>query len=302
MNYQSWLEVLAAARYDEYKLEGGSTTNEGDRISPKITVGITPLAWLTFYGTYAEGYRAPSITETLVAGNHPPFASFPGAPAGFTFVPNPNLAPEVGKTKEVGVNIKYDDLFQAGDKLRIKANLFRNDVDDYINPVQFGPINLWGIPTFYQYQNIANARIEGVEFESTYDAGAWFVGLSGQHLRGHDVQTNDPLLTIPPDQIAVTAGARFLDRKLTVALRWAAVAAKKATDIPDLDHDGQPDMPAAGAYNLVNFYLGYQPTPDVTVGFAVENLLNEQYFRYLDFQASPGVTYKGSLRLRFGTT
>ncbi len=301
-SYLNWVDIIGAARYDEFKLEGGGVTNEGDRISPKITVGVNPLTWLTVYATYAEGYRAPSITETLVAGNHPPFFAFPGAPPGFTFVPNPSLLPEVGKTKEVGVNVKYDDLFTAGDKLRIKANLFRNDVDDYINPVQFGPINLFGIPAFYQYRNIANARIDGVEFESTYDAGAWFVGLSGQHLRGHDVQTNDPLLTVQPDQIAITAGLRFWDRKMSVAVRWAAVAAKNAADIPDLDRNGQPDLPVAGAYNLVNIYLGYQPTPDVTVGFAVENALNEQYFRYLDFQASPGVTYKGSLRLRFGTT
>ena len=66
-----------------------------------MTVGITPVNGFTVYGTYAEGYRAPAVTETLVAGAHPPFA--PGCPTLFTFVPNPNLRPEVGKTKEVGV-------------------------------------------------------------------------------------------------------------------------------------------------------------------------------------------------------
>src|SRR4029079_3305633 len=99
----------------------------------------------TVYGIYAEGYRAPAVTETLIAGAHPPFASFPGAPAGFIFRPNPNLSPEVGKNKEVGVNLRYNDLLVAGDAFRAKANVFRNDIDDYIDLVNFGPINAWGI-------------------------------------------------------------------------------------------------------------------------------------------------------------
>ena len=46
------------------------TSSGGDRLSPKITVGLMPTAVLTPYASYAEGYRAPSITETLVNGPH----------------------------------------------------------------------------------------------------------------------------------------------------------------------------------------------------------------------------------------
>jgi hemoglobin/transferrin/lactoferrin receptor protein len=291
LNYSSWLEVLGAARYDGYDLSGGGVTNTGNRVSPKITVGITPVEWLTLYGTYAEGYRAPSISETLIAGNHPPFASFPGAPNGFTFVPNPTLKPEVGHNKEIGVNIRKDDLLMAGDRLRVKANVFQNDVSDYINSVMFGPVNFWGIPSQYQFENVTSARLEGVEFEGSYDAGDWFAGLSGQHIRGKDVMTGMPLTTIQPDQIATTLGVRMLDRKLTMSVRWAAVAAQKA--VPT-------GTPPSESYNLMKLYIGYQPTPDVLAAFTIDNLLNEQYTRYLDFLPSPGITYKASLRVRFG--
>ncbi|MBN8958515.1 MAG: TonB-dependent hemoglobin/transferrin/lactoferrin family receptor [Rhizobiales bacterium] len=299
-NYSTWLEWQNALRYDAYKLDGGPVTNEGDRISPKTTLGITPLPWLTVYGTYAEGYRAPAVTETLVAGAHPPFASFPGAQPGFTFVPNPSLKPEIGHTKEVGVNIRTDDWLMQGDKLRIKANVFQNDVDDFIEQFAFGPINMWGIPSFIQYRNVANARIEGVEGEATYDAGDWFAGVSGQHIRGRNVATDQPLLKIQPDQVAGTLGVRFLDRKLTMSVRYAHVWAKPASDIPDNDGDGLPDIPATRAYNLVKLYIGYEPTPDILASFTVDNLLNEQYMRYLDYLPAPGITYKGSLRIRFG--
>jgi len=110
---------------------------KGDHLSPKGTVGITPVDGFTVYGTFAEGYRAPAITETLVAGAHPPFAV--GFPNLFTFLPNANIRPEIGQTKEIGVNLKYDDVLMKGDKVRVKANVFRNDVQDYIELVQFGP-------------------------------------------------------------------------------------------------------------------------------------------------------------------
>ncbi|TIV95975.1 MAG: TonB-dependent receptor, partial [Mesorhizobium sp.] len=75
-----WLEVIGGLRYDNYSLKDDTNETSGDRVSPRITVGVSPfesagLAGLQFYGTYAEGYRSPSLTETLISGNHP---------AGFT--------------------------------------------------------------------------------------------------------------------------------------------------------------------------------------------------------------------------
>jgi hypothetical protein len=39
---------------------------------------------------------------------------------------------------------------------------------------------------------------------------------------------------------------------------------------------------------LVHLYLGYQINPDALASFAVENLFNQQYSRYLDVAPSPG--------------
>lgn len=331
-NYSTWFELISALRYDNYKLTSASASNDGDHVSPKVTLGITPIKWATFYGTYAEGYRAPAVTETLVAGAHPPFAV--GFPNLFTFLPNPGLQPEIGTTKEFGINLKYDDLFQKGDKIRTKFNIFRNDVKDYIDLVTFGsPVVTCppGVPAILctigivpfitvntyslaQYQNIGNARIEGVELEGNYDAGAWFVGVAGQHLRGRDT-AGMPLGTVQPDKITTTLGVRFYDQKLTLAVRWAAVAAKKASDIPDRNGDGLPDFGPTSAYNLLNLYLGYTPSPDVLLAFSIENLLNQYYVPYLAASGpsqpgqppgivfpGAGITFKGSVQLRFGTT
>jgi hemoglobin/transferrin/lactoferrin receptor protein len=308
--YQTWLKVIGAARYDRYELNGstGGSSSSGDRVSPKVTVGVTPISWFTAYGTYAEGYRAPAVTEVFVSGQHP--NAGPGS--NFDFLPNPNLRPEIGKTKEIGINIRQDGLFVSNDALRIKANVFQNDVTDFIEQttVFFGNQGVGGqtctSPAGFciQYQNVPSARITGAEFESNYDAGSWFLGLAGSIQHGKNLTENLPLVKIYPEQLATTFGVRMLDRKVTMAVRWLAVAAKEAKDIPP-----GAALPTNG-FNVVNLYVDYRPTEDVILGFGVDNLFNEYYVRYLDLRTqganslvpspSPGVTIKGSLKVRFG--
>ena len=78
----------------------------GDRFSPKITVGVTPVAGFTPYVSYAEGYRAPSITETLIAGEHatgggPPFFPCPGGTVRIVLLPAES-EPAAGGRQEQG--------------------------------------------------------------------------------------------------------------------------------------------------------------------------------------------------------
>jgi hemoglobin/transferrin/lactoferrin receptor protein len=302
--YAPWIETIIASRYDTYKLEGGGFTSSGERTSPKATLGVTPIRGFTVYGTYAEGYRAPALTETLIAGPHPPV----GGPT-FGFIPNPALRPEVGKNKEVGVNLRYDDIAIKGDAFRGKFNYYRNDLSDFIE-FTFVPAPCPGTNFCFQYQNVPSARLEGWEFDTNYDAGSFFLGFAGSHVRGRNLITGVPLLKTPPDQYATTVGARFLDRKVTVAVRWLAVNAKLREDIPNSPAiTGNPDLPPTSSYNLVNLYAGYQPTPDITWALSVENLLNVQYAPYLNAYASgnsvlpfpsPGITVKGSLAVRLG--
>jgi hemoglobin/transferrin/lactoferrin receptor protein len=110
-----------------------------------------------------------------------------------------------------------------------------------------------------------------------------------------------------------TLGARFLDRKLTLAVRWQWVDAKPLSQIPFSDGTPPtPVFPATESYNVVNLYAGYQPNPGVLASLSIENLFNEQYARYMTAYPSPtgtgtpiafpqpGLTVKGSLKVQFG--
>jgi hemoglobin/transferrin/lactoferrin receptor protein len=317
-NYSTWLEIVSAIRYDRYDLDSASVSTGGDRFSPKITVGVTPVAGFTPYVSYAEGYRAPSITETLIAGEHatgggPPLFPCPSGNVGlFCFLPNPALRPEVGRNKEAGLNLKYNDVFTSGDSFRAKFNVFRNDIDDYIDLVGSTPIPAILTPVpglfsqFFQYQNIAHARIEGVEAETLYDAGTWFVGVAGHLIRGKNTVTNIGLSTITPRKITTTGGVRLLDRRLTISAQWSSFGANN-------------DLPAgylpSTSYELVNLYLTYQATKDITLTASIDNLLNQYYRPYaipgsstdgttqndvLFSSPGPGTVYKAGLKIHFG--
>lgn len=313
-NYSTWLEVVSAIRYDRYDLESAAVSTGGDRFSPKITVGVTPVAGFQPYVSYAEGYRAPSITETLISGGHATgggptiFTCADGSSGLFCFQPNPNLRPEVGKNKEVGVNLKYDGIFAANDSFRGKFNAFRNDVDGYIDLVASTPVAtpFGRFSQFYQYQNIAQARIEGVEAEALYDAGLWYVGVAGHLMRGKNTATNIGLATITPRKVTTTAGVRLLDRTLILAAQWSSFGANN-------------DLPAgylpSTAYELVNLNLTWNATRDIVFSASIDNLLNQYYRPYaipgsstdgttqndvLFSSPGPGRVYKAGLKIHFG--
>jgi hypothetical protein len=87
-----------------------------------------------------------------------------------------------------------------GDAFRAKFNVFRNDLDNYINLKFLGPLQGVGgqrclnFTVFFceQYQNIPTAWIEGVEFESNYDVGSWFAGVAASHLPGEPRKMRAP--------------------------------------------------------------------------------------------------------------
>lgn len=286
-----WLEVIAGLRYDTYRLKSNVGTTSGDRLSPRITVGVSALNGLQFYGTYAEGYRSPSITETLMSGMHPTGVAFP-------FLPNPNLKPETGKTWEFGLNYKADGVIGTDDALRLKAAYFNNDIDHYIESVLFPGMPGNGcsggmIGMCNQYQNLANAKIRGFEFESVYDAAWGFAGLSASIVDGHTVSYKGQradLKTTPSSQVTAQLGFRFLEDRLTVG--------------GEVQHNGKPKGNAAAKdYTLVNAFATYKANDSLKLDFRVDNIFDVTYANALNAASKlyePGVTLKLAATVRFG--
>lgn len=308
MRHGPWLRVIGGLRYDTYSLSGGGFHSGGERLSPKITVGVSPVNGIELYGTYAEGYRAPSITEALVQGIHP----FPA----FSILPNPGLKPEVAHNVEGGVNIRYDDVLAEGDTVRAKVNGFQNEVSNYINfdavgPTYFVPA-LPGIPTSvcgflppgqfpcvipvqnFQYVNVARAQLQGVELEGAYDWGGGFVSLAATHTRGRNKATHESLTSIPPDRISATLGLRFMEGKVTAGTRLNFVDAR--TDLP-------PEFArlATKDYALVDFFASYVHNDRLRADFIVQNALDKRYRQFLNTYYNLGLVAKGAVTFKFAS-
>jgi len=300
LEYGDWLEVIAALRYDSYELSGNGFNVEEDQVSPKLTVGVTPVKGIQFYATYAEGFRAPAVSETLQSGLHP-------VPPEFDIIPNVNLRPETAENIEGGVNLAFDKIFNEKDVFRAKASIFRNDVDDFIenrvvglNPATcFNPFNGTGCGES-QYVNITNARLEGFELEATYDNRHMFVNLAYTHVRGDDLTNGQPLKSIYPDKVVATVGFRFLEDKLTVGGRWTYADAQNrvpdAVNPDDLSIDETPTP----SYSIVDLFATYEVNENFTTALTLNNIFDEDYRIHRHEDNEAGFSAKLSATVRFG--
>lgn len=280
ISFGGWLDVIAALRYDGYNLDSadGTVSSGGDRLSPKITVGVTPVEGFQVYGTYAEGYRAPSVTETLIDGIHPGGFAFP-------LLPNPDLVPETAETLEAGVNLAFDAVLRDGDRFRAKANYFHTDVSNFIGdvfrPCFPGPGS--GACPFgdFQYQNIAAVELYGFEVEATYDFVDGFLQASYTNTTGNNLTDDEPLGTVYPHRFVGVVGWRLLDDALTVGARWTSVAAQ--TRVP-------AGNPTSEAHDLFDLFASYEHNRHFSAGVTLKNITDEQYVPYRQTEgiAAPG--------------
>ncbi|MGD9920079.1 MAG: TonB-dependent receptor, partial [Pseudorhodoplanes sp.] len=269
--------------------------------------------------TWAEAFRAPALSETLMTGTHPGFANF-------QIRPNPDLQPEVAKNIEGGVNLKFDDVFTRGDRFRAKATAFHNEMEDYIDivsvdgptsgfllfqrpgcvapgascfPISFLPIFN---DDFVQYQNISNATIDGIELEAFYDAGQWFAGVNAHRIRGKDDTTGLGLYSIPADQVTVTVGVRALQDRLVAGARTRFVGDQDRF-VEEDDGSGTPPPRAfrhAEAYTAVDLFAQYEASENTVLNLNIDNVFDETYRQHLDQYNSPGFGARVGLTMRFG--
>ncbi|MBN9024344.1 MAG: TonB-dependent receptor [Rhizobiales bacterium] len=272
------VDVIAGLRYDFYTLDG--TTNvpsnnlaglpagnydldqsEG-RVDPRITLALNPYEWLQPYVTYAETFRAPTINEMMLGGSHP------GSGSNSSYSPNPFLEPEIAKGWEIGANIKKDGLLTEGDIFRLKANYYYQNIENYIAVQNVGYV-WWFVNT------PGTSVIKGLELEALYDAGFAFANVSYTHAESNLPPTQNGLGVasyLPDNVFALTAGARFLERRLTVGGRVNYVGNTDAgqgffgSTVADWD-----------AYTLVDAFANYKFDNGLDLSLNVTNIFDKAY-------------------------
>ena len=292
--YQKWLELIGAVRYDGYKLNGTSKAApgapstdvdmDGNRVSPRLSVGITPIEGIQFYGLYAQGYRVPHMQDVFRQdGAH-----------GSGYEPNLLLRPEVATTYEAGINLRQENLLGDGDQLRTKLNIFHTDVKDYINTVKNGSVTT--------SENVGTARLRGVELEGTYDAWWGYVNLAASYTNAEmkdGVYKGESLSNTPLNNFSAALGLKALDDRLVYGIEYQSVG--KVTRVIT---NGVKVYPRT---DLVNVFANWQVSENVKLDFAVDNVFNKSYTdaqtgwaTATDIEQAKGRTFKVAITGRFG--
>lgn len=276
--FREKLLLSPSVRYDHYDTSSKTVKYKDNHLSPATKLTWIVTNWLDFTAKYNEAFRAPSMQERFASGAH--FgANILGSDRINRFVANPNLRPETAKNKEITANLHFDSLFKQGDKFKIEATYFRNDVKDFINLKIFNDAktntnpNGALLPTKSQYQNITNARLSGIELQAQYQTERLTLFTNYGSTKGKDKDSGEALSNIAASKIGVGVNYALVKDKFTVGATVTHYAAQRR-----VPKDHSVTYPS---YILTDLRATYAPLKgewkNLRLDFALENLFDRKY-------------------------
>ncbi len=150
--------------------------------SPKLGVLYHFDDTYSGYFQYATGFRAPPYDNANFG--------FTNAASFYQILPNANLRPETANSFEVGLRGKYDN----GSSWQLTAfyNLYNNFIETTV-------VGMVGPVTQFQYVNLTNVTIWGIEARGEYRfAPEWAVAGWTAFAQGTDTTTGLPVDSVAP--------------------------------------------------------------------------------------------------------
>lgn len=261
------LELNAGIRVDRYdmtpKKDALYDSNEFSDItetalSPKLGIVYSFSDNLNLVAQYARGFKIPPHDLAYQSHGVEPF---------YQILPNSDLKPETSDSLEFGVK---GDFESHG----FTITVFNTKFEDFIGNkvVRVEPSRIPNMPpkTYYQYQNINEVEIKGLETSYrvwvndnvSFDTGLTF-------LNGKDKQTNTYLSSISPLNGFIKARYEQGDWSVTGAFKFA----KRMTKIPS------NDMVQTSGWGTVDLFAGYD-FGLVKLNAGVFNLFDKAYTPY----------------------
>ena len=256
--------------------QGGANVSN-TAISPKIAAMYKLNDSFSVFGSVAHTERMPTIDElyqyNTTAGRVPVRTASTG------------LRKEQAETVELGFAFQKDGVFGADDSLQVKLTGFHNDLTDKIATRPASQAT----PGLSYYDNIAAAKIWGVELEAGYDAEHWFGQMAYANIRSKDKSTGLTLADTPSQNVALTLGAKLPAQNLVIGWRgsWhGAIATSSAAT-------------SAASYDSHDIFATWSPEEGalagLSVNFAIENLFDATYRNNLSLDNGAGRNAKISI-------
>lgn len=278
--------LVPALRVDHYELKPEvdnifAEDNPGMAVSGISETSVTPklgVVWhfnqdWSLFGGYSRGFRSPPYNDVNIGFTNVTFR--------YTAIANPDLKPETSDGLEAGLRFSNEAAYAS-------LSAYYNQYDDFIESMRFIGFNGDGLMV-YQSQNIAEARIHGVELKAGLDFGTLSDKWGGWSLRGAAAWSRGE--GRGPEEVEVSPGVfeeqqvtRNLDSvdPLTATLglaydseNWGAELAGRFVGRKDRVSD--PDLYQQAGYGVLDLYAHWSFAPGATVNFGVFNLADRKY-------------------------
>ncbi|MDG2141791.1 MAG: TonB-dependent hemoglobin/transferrin/lactoferrin family receptor [Gammaproteobacteria bacterium] len=296
----SALTIIPGVRYDRYDMEAdadalldGTNLVAGfgypvkDFDEGEVSLSLGALYDIndtySFFGQYAEGYRAPNFNEANQAFVNLGFA--------YAVLPNPEIDAESSDSIELGIRADYESAF-------LSLSVFSNNYEDFISSNFIGAE---GDLSLYQNQNIQDVEVQGAELLSYfYLNNEWRVRASVAYARGDNETDDVPIDTVDP--LTLVAGLRY-DNAIG---NWGGellVTAVGKKDRVSSDSVVQPNN-----YTVVDLIGDWELGDSLSLRLGVFNLFDEEYAHWQNVQGLNAVSsadtianaYQPGMNIRLG--
>ncbi len=264
--------LVPALRVDHYELEPEvdaifAEDNPGVAVASLSETSVSPklgAVWhfsgdWSLFGGYARGFRSPPYSDVNIG--------FTNLMFGYTAIANPDLKPETSDGLELG--LRY-----AGKAVYASLSAYDNRYHDFIESFAFAGYNDQGLMVF-QSQNVADARIRGVEFKGGVDFGTlsdamagWSLRAAAAYARGDNRTDDVPLDSVDP--LTATLGLAFDGGA------WGTELAGRFAGRKDRVSD--PAIYQQPGYGVLDLLAHWNFAPGARINAGVFNLGDRKYW------------------------
>ncbi|UJB32150.1 TonB-dependent hemoglobin/transferrin/lactoferrin family receptor [Chromobacterium sp. Beijing] len=278
IKFGNGLVASPSLRWDHYKMTpqpdqafaNGNPNNyqvptfKDSAFSPKLGLSLPFADHYTGFLQFSSGFRAPPFDDANMAFTNPI--------QRYQVLPNANLKSESSRGVELGLKGQWDS-FDFG------VTAYANRYKDFIDLADIGMIN--GLSA-YQYQNIGEVEIKGVEGRAAWRfAPSWRAMASIAYTHGQNKQKNEPLASITP--LNATLGLRYDQASFGGE---ALLKLASANDrLPNVAQQGSsqtsPPFKAPG-YAVLDLTAYWKPAKNTTLRAGVFNVFDQKYWKAAD--------------------
>ena len=236
--------------------------------SGHVGIKFSPKSTMIYEIAVGQGVRSANMIERYI--NY-----FNVGQDHYSYVGNPNLKPEINRQIEFG--FKNSTWLNESSQIKFDygISLYYSMIEDYITAVVNPDLATMMAPDVKSFVNIDEAYKTGFEFfVNTKFNPTWSFGTSLAYVYAKNKDFDESLPMLPP--FTAKFNLTFEQEDFGANLKFQAVSTQKNI----AESFGEIETPG---YGLWDFEMTYVPVKGLSIGGAVQNILDKAYHNHQNF-------------------